>query len=455
MTGGTLTRNMATRGTGAAVAALVLTLAGCGATPHRAPVQTPSADARGGGDDAAGADGAGSGGTLDALNAALVGQDEGTFVSAFGTPLQPKAREWWTNMKSLGMMAGGATAGDGDLTAASGSGEVRIGVHTSYDPVDRDGNPDLALARYAVTINGGKITAWKPASYQAPWDEGPLYVRRGPHLALAAPAADRAAVDSYFGDAETAADWNIKMMRKYAPKLLVQKGFVGFLATSTSRFNSWFKAPNSGAGLTGVREADGSTFDLPSVRPSDSESGGKKFGRDTIGGSRVVISSEVTGGHARVARVSSHEFAHSLMGSFGRPVQQDKWVVEGFARWWDTSFTQRDGGNGSSYPRSDTGANIRSAVRGGQYGTKPPKNSAFGSQATVNQAYDYASGVYEFITEKFGPNATIVACARSYDAGRDPFAYLPKKVTSSGDAELYPADKMQQDWQSWQKRLYG
>lgn len=453
-------------GAGAVVAALVLTLAGCGVTHHGAPVRMPSADTRGGagggaggsGSSTADTDGAGSGGALGALNAALVAQNEGKFVGAFGAQLQPKAREWWTNMKSLGMTAGGAGAGSGDLTAASGSGEVRIGVHTQYDPVDKDGNPDLTLARYAVTTTGGKITAWKPTFYQAPWDEGPLYVRRGPHLALAAPAADRAAVDSYFDDAETAADWNVKMMHKFAPKLLVQKGFVAFLATSTSRFNSWFKAPSSGAGTSGVREADGSTFDLPSVRPSEFESGGEKVGRDSVGGSRVVLSSQVTGGHARVARVSSHEFAHSLMGSFGRndeSMQQDKWVVEGFARWWDTSFTQRNGGNGNTYPHSDTGAGIRSTVHGGQYGAKPPKDSDFASQATVNQAYDYASSVYEFITERFGPNATIVSCARSYDEGRDPFAYLPKKITPDGNAELYPAGQMQKQWRAWQKKVYG
>ncbi|MFG2141436.1 hypothetical protein [Streptomyces sp. NPDC048650] len=451
-------RNTAIRGTGAAAGALILALAlaGCGGTHHTVPERPSPTGAQDESGDDTGADAADSGGTLGALNTALLKQDKDKFVRAFGPQLQAKAQEWWTNMKSLGMTTGGADSGSGDLAAASGSGEVRIGVHTSYDPVDVHGNPDLTLARYAVTISDGKITGWDPTTYQGPWDEGPLYVRRGPHLALAAPAADRAAVDSYFDDAQTAADWNVKMMRKFAPKLLVQKGFVAFLATNTSHFNSWFRAPNSGAGASGVREADGSSFSLPSVRLSESESGGKKFGRDSVGGARVVLSSEVAGGHARVARVSSHEFAHSLMSSFGIiDVQQDKWVTEGFARWWDTSFTQRNGGNGNSYPHSDTGADIRSIVRSGRFGAKPPKNSEFASLANAGPAYDYASSVYEFITERVGVNAAMVACARAYDEGRDPFAFVPKKIKPNGDAELYPASQMRQEWRSWQKKIYG
>jgi hypothetical protein len=413
---------------------------------------------------------------LGQLTADIQAGNETAFLGMASAAARPALRTWWQNLREIGFTTGAViptVSNDAVHIDSHGDGStvVLAGVHSPLDAVDLNGKPQIPMAQYRIGLHFtgpgsiGQITSWQPLD-DDPWDQGPLYIRKAADLVVAGPSADSALVDQTLPAAETAAAYDIGLMRHVAPDMLYQQGFVLFVSGTAPVAGNWFgTVPQPSAWppeFSGAR-----TVQLPG--PGTSGDASVSYGSsslvtaisdDSMGGARVVLtpaepatkqtltSETVTLTGAFMLDIQA---AHDEELANGIPVTPvPSWPEQGIAVAVEDLFEANPDPAPPAYDWATLTAALRALPRSYRNGTYPTTQDLFGPSAATDEDWgDVAASTYEYIDSRYNMAKMMVSAMSVYLGRPTPFANVYKSGTNAKNLVFFGIHSIRLGWAPW------
>jgi hypothetical protein len=414
------------------------------------------------------------------LTADMEAGNETAFLGLASAAAQPALRTWWENLRAIGFTTGAVvpTAGFDAVhidSRGDGTTVVLAGAHSPLDPVDLNGKPQIPMALYQIGLHFanpsamGQITSWQPLN-DDPWDQGALYVRKAANVVVAGPPSDSALVDQTLPVAETAAAYDIGMMRHAASLMLAQQGFVVFVSGSATVANSWLATDPQPQGwppeFFGARAVQlpgpGTTADY-AVSSGDS-SLVNAISDDSMGGVRVILTpaepaTKQTLATETVTLVGDFmldiQAAHDEELANGVPVKPvPSWTEQGLAVAVQTLFEANPDPAPSAYSFATLTADLRGLPRSYRSGTYPSTQDLFGPTVAMDQDWGYvAASTYEYIDARYNITKMMVSAMEIYVGRPTPFGNVYKSGTTAENLVFFGIHSIRLGWAPWLARL--
>jgi hypothetical protein len=398
----------------------------------------------------------------------IQGNNEAGFLSLVAPGARPAVQTWWENMQAIGFSTGlimPTNKTDQVNLNAKGDGTTVVfaGTHNALDPMSNEGKADVPLEQYQLGLHFssptaiGQITAWKPLG-DDPWDEsGKLYVRKGPNVVVAGPAADSSVVDETLPIAQAAAAYDVGLVDQVHSSDLRQQGFVVFVSSDPDVRSSWFSTTKQPSGWPPASATSGLTAPLPG--PGASADTSWKLGNladDSTGGARVVITpfEDQDGGTAQVERAELvTRFALDMLSASNQspipgtaPTSVPAWAVEGFGVAFEAAYDGSTNPAPSSYDFSVLNRALTAlpaSFKGGEVPTAAQLYS--GSDQDEQDWRVVAASVYAYIATKAGMSQLLASADLMWTNDPDPRANVLESSTS-GTLTFFGQDTIQAGW---------
>jgi aryl carrier-like protein len=408
------------------------------------------------------------------LTTDIQARNESAFLGLASAAARPAITAWWDNLQAIGFTTGAvipAVSIDAVHIDSQGDGSTVIlaGAHNPLDPNDNNGKPDIPMARYRIGLHFagpgaiGQITSWRPLD-NAPWDLAtPLYVRKAPYVVVAGPPGDRALVDQILPAAETAAAYEIKMMRYSDAAFLAQKGFVVFVSGSASVGDGWLATSPQPAGwppeFLGARTVQlpgpGVTADIP-VRNGTS-SLVDNIADDTMGGARVVLGPAAEGTSHDETLTLVREFTLDILAAQdeelanGVPLKPvPAWPQEGLAVAVQFAFESDPNPTPARYSFTALTAALHALPSSYRNGTYPSNSQLFGPSVASDEAWgEVAASTYEYIHYRYNMSKMMISAMVLRFDQPTPFGNVFKSGTNASNLVFYGIHSIRIGWQPW------
>jgi hypothetical protein len=403
--------------------------------------------------------------------------NETAFLGLAAASARPALTSWWDNLKAIGFTTGAVLPTDAIDAVhldshGNGTTVVLAGAHSPLDPVNLNGKPQVPMTHYRIGLHFasasaiGQITSWQPLD-DAPWDLGtPLYVRKAADVVVAGPPADRALVDQTLPVAETAAAYDLKMMRHVAPDFTQQQGFVVFVSGSASVRDRWFATVPQPSGwppqylgarpvqLTGpYASADTSVILGQSSLVAN-------IADDNMGAVRVVLAPADPATAAAL-----HAETVTLVGDFMLDIQatQDEkpgpaavlkpvpsWPVEGLAVAAESLFEANPDPVPAVYDWGTLTGELRALPRSYRSGTYPTSADLFGPSVAADQDWgEVAASAYEYIDSRYNMTKMMVSGMVLWLGQPTPFGNVFKSGTNANNLKFFGIHSIRLGWRPW------
>ena len=293
------------------------------------------------------------------------------------------------------------------------------------------------------------ITGWK-SLMNAPWDLAKLYVTKRPHVKIAAYPDEKHLADSLAGDAEKAAEYDMRLFKDNDSYDLQQSGFVMFVSDNATRRGSWFRTGPQPKGW--IADPAGYAKPLPG-EPGTLVSG---VTTNAVGGSRVVFHSQ-SSSHENTA-VLVHEFVHSIFArntiwAYGDDQPAPAWTAEGIARFVESFYRVNSDPNVPTLT-FDLREMRTNPLRSRFAGQPPTDGQPYGgSPASGSFWYDVAASVYGYLAVKHSVFDAFYAARIGYTNDSTPFTGVVKS-DKGGTITYYSPAEIQRDWANWFRQSY-
>jgi hypothetical protein len=408
------------------------------------------------------------------LTGYLSARDEAGFLGLASAAARPALKTWWDNLQAIGFTTGAVipTARHDVVRVdrkGDGSTVVLAGAHSPLDPADHNGKPDVPLTRYRIGLHFagpaaiGQITSWQSLDH-APWDQGTLYVRKGPHVVVAGPAGDSALVDQTVPIAEAAADYDIGLVNHVNfQDLAQQQGFVVFVSSDAAVRNHWLTPVKQPSGWP-PRFLGAQVFQLPGPGTTqvDAASAGS-IADGSTGGARVVVApySHDNNGKPHGQTVTlvrdfmlSILAAHNQALANGLPaIRVPSWPQEGFAVAVQDLFEANTNPAPARYDFSALTAVLRSLPASYKTGALPVSGrQLYGSSLGTDENWnDVAASVYAYIELKHGIGQMLASAMLLYTRYAKPFGNVlgPGSDPGKGRYVFLTSASVKAGWKAW------
>ena len=409
------------------------------------------------------------------LTGYLAARDEAGFLGLASAGARPALKTWWDNLQAIGFTTGAViptTSHDVVRVDREGDGStvVLAGAHSPLDPADHNGKPDVPLTRYRIGLHfagpaaTGQITSWQSLDH-APWDQGTLYVRKGPHVVVAGPAGDSALVDQTVPIAEAAADYDIGLVNHVNfQDLAQQQGFVVFVSSDAAVRNHWLTPVKQPSGWP-PRFLGAQVFQLPGPGTTqvDAASAGS-IADGSTGGARVVTgpySQDGNGGKPQGQTVTlvrdfmlSILAAHNQALANGLPaIRVPSWPQEGLAVAVQDLFEANTNPAPARYDFSALTAVLRSLPASYKTGALPTSGrQLYGSSLGTDENWnDVAASVYAYIELKHGIGQMLASAILLYTRYAKPFGNVlgPGSDPGKGRYVFLTSASVKAGWKAW------
>jgi hypothetical protein len=414
------------------------------------------------------------------LTADIQAGNETAFLSLASPAARPAIRTWWNNLAAIGFTTGAVlpTASvDGVHIDSHGNGTTVIlaGVHSPLDPKDLNGKPYIPMTRYQIGLHfsspdaTGQITSWKPLD-NAPWDLGsPLYVRKAADVVVAGPAADRALIDQTLPIAETAASYDIGMMRNIASDYLMQSGFVVFVG-SAAVANRWLatvpQAPGWPPEFLGARAVEmlGPT-QTADVAVSDGESTlVDNISDKNVGGVRVVLTPTEPATKASLSTETQTLVRDFMLDMLANQDEQPgptfqlhavpSWAFEGIGVAVQNLFEANPDPTSRAYDFKTLTNALNALPRSYRSGTYPTASDLFGPSLTTDEAWgDVAASTYEYVNLRYNLTKMMVSAMVLWLEKPTPFGNVFKSGTTPQTLKFFGIHSIRLGWRPWLSSL--
>jgi hypothetical protein len=411
------------------------------------------------------------------LTADIQAGNEAAFLGLASAAARPALTTWWENLRAIGFTSG-AVIPTADIDAVhidshgDGSTVVLAGAHSSLDPIDGQGKPQIPMELYRIGLHfagpgaTGQITSWRPLGGD-PWDQGSrLYFRKAAHVVVAGLPGDRALVDQTLPVAEIAAAYDVGMMRSSAPGFLQQQGFVVFVSGSAPVRGRWFAAnPQPPGWPPQFRGAQAVQLPGPAVTADAAVGRGQSslvnaISDSSMGGVRVVLAPgvpTVTLVGEFMLDILATQDENPAYGVAVKPVAS--WTEEGFAVAVQSIFEDYPTG----LPRgrlsfATLSAKLRGLPSSYRSGHLPSTAELFGPSVTVDENWGYvAASAYDYIHSQYNLSRMIVAGMELYvylGNHVTPFANVYKSGTNASNIKFFGIHSIGQfGWRPWLARF--
>jgi hypothetical protein len=408
------------------------------------------------------------------LTGYLAARDEAGFLGLASAAARPALKTWWDNLQAIGFTTGAVipTARHDVVRVdrkGDGSTVVLAGAHSPLDPADHNGKPDVPLTRYRIGLHfagpaaTGQITSWQSLDH-APWDQGTLYVRKGPHVVVAGPAGDSALVDQTVPIAEAAADYDIGLVNHVNfQDLAQQQGFVVFVSSDAAVRNHWLTPVKQPSGWP-PRFLGAQVFQLPGPGTTqvDAASAGS-IADGSTGGARVVVApySHDNNGKPHGQTVTlvrdfmlSILAAHNQALANGLPaIRVPSWPQEGLAVAVQDLFEANTNPAPARYDFSALTAVLRSLPASYKTGALPVSGrQLYGSSLGTDENWnDVAASVYAYIELKHGIGQMLASAMLLYTRYAKPFGNVlgPGSDPGKGRYVFLTSASVKAGWKAW------
>ena len=404
--------------------------------------------------------------------------NETAFLGLASPAAQPAIRTWWGNLRAIGFTTG-AVIPTATIDAVhidshgDGTAVVLAGAHNPLDPTDNNGKPDIPMGLYRIGLHFasptaiGQVTSWQPLD-DAPWDQGSLYVRKAANVVVAGPPGDSALVNQILPVAQTAAAYDIGLMRHVSSAFLEQQGFVLFVSADAAVQNRWLATVAQPPGWPplqlGARviQMPGPGVSADSAVFRNQSSLVAAVADNTMGGARVVFT---PGGQA-----SPHDQTLALVREFMLDVQaaQDEegangiplnpvpsWTEEGIAVAVQALFEANPNPVPPAYSFATLTAGLRALPRSYRSGAYPSSAQLFGPSVTADEDWgEVAASTYEYIDSRYNIAKMMVSAMAIYLPGHGtPFANVYKSGTTADNLVFFGIHSIRLGWQPWLARF--
>jgi len=422
----------------------------------------------------------------DALFKELTGDvqtgNETALLGLASAAARPALTSWWENLRAIGFTTG-AVIPTAELDAVhinshgDGTTVVLAGAHSALAALDLNGKPEVPMTRYRVGLHfasptaTGQITTWQPLD-DAPWDQGSsLYVRKAAGVVVAGPAADRTLVDQTLPVAETAAAYDIGLMRHVSPGFLQQRGFVVFVSGSAPVRDRWLATAPQPQGwpplFLGARavQLPGPGVSADTAVNKDQSTLVGAISDDSMGGIRVVLAppepATPAASHDETVTLV-REFMLDIQGAHdeelanGVPVKAvPSWTEEGLAVAVQALFEANPDPAPRTYSFAALTAALRKLPRSYRSGVYPTTSELFGPSVTTDEDWGYvAASTYEYIHSRYNISKMMVSGMVVYLPGHaTPFANVYKSGTNGNNLVFFGIHSIRLGWQPWLARL--
>lgn len=392
-------------------------------------------------------------------------KNETGFLGLAAPAARQAIRSWWANQKAIGFTTGAIVPASADGAVkvdGSGNGTLTVlaGTHNRFDPTGSDGLPSVPCEEYRVGLHfsspaaTGEITSWRPLGH-APWDQGVhLYVRRAAHVVVAGDQADRALVNQTLPMAETAANYDIRLLDSINPKDLHQSGFIVFVSGKASLRDTWFRSGPQPKGWMGDAFG-GITF--PLAGPGVAQAGmTSKVSDDLVGGARVVMvpyqqANETV--HSETG-VLVHEFIHDILypdttGFYSSSNPVPAWADEGIAVAVQSLYLQNADPTPAQWNFGVLTNNLLALPSKYRTGHLPSTRQIYHESLALGfDWYQVAGSVYEYIAAKYGMNQMFAAAVLLTTNNTTPFGNVLQS-SKGGRLVFYPPATIKSGWRAW------
>jgi hypothetical protein len=399
-------------------------------------------------------------------------RNETAFLRVASEPAKPAMKTWWDNLDAIGFTSGAVipTAADDTVRIDShgdGSTVVLAGAHSPLDP-SYQGKPGVPLERYRIGLHfasptaTGQITSWQPLDAD-PWDStSALYVHAGTNVVVAGLPSDRGVVDETLSLAQTAADYDIGLLRQANPSDLFQTGFVVFVSGDAAARDGWFAADAQPKGWPLAWHGD-RTFEFPgpAASPDDSTSAPGGIADDTTGGARVVLTPYQQSGQTQQQELMGleREFMIDILAAHDQDLfngvapapTPPAWTIEGLGIATEALYAGNNNPAPAHYSFGPLTGALRTLPAAFKTGRLPDAQELVGTNA--QEWNDVAASVYEYIEQKAGINQMFASAILMWTQFATPFGNV-EDVPKSNAKTLYffTTKTVENGWRAWLKR---
>jgi len=408
------------------------------------------------------------------LTADLQAGNKTGFLHLAAAAARPAMQTWWDNLKAIGFTTGAVipTAAHDMVRVdrhGNGTAVVLAGVHSPLDPSDNKGKPDVPLTRYRIGLHfarpgaTGQITSWQSLDH-APWDTGTLYVSKGPHVVVAGPAAESAAVDQTVPVAETAADYDIGLVNHVNfQDLDGQQGFVVFVSGSAAVRNRWL-TPVKQPSAWPPRFLGAQVFQLPgpgTTQVDATDAGSISDG--TTGGARVVVGRyQDSNNHKPHGQTVTlvRDFMLSLLAAHNQAlanglaaIRVPSWPQQGFAVAVQILFEANSNPAPAHYDFSLLTGDLHKLPARYKAGDLPTAwKQLYGQPLNVAENWnEVAASVYAYIEAKYGMQQMFASAMLLYTRYAKPFGNIlgPGSDVAAGKYVFRTSASVKAGWKAW------
>jgi hypothetical protein len=400
-------------------------------------------------------------------------RNETAFLRLASPGARPAMKTWWDNLNAIGFTAGAVipTAGSDTVRINShgdGSTIVLAGAHNPLDP-SYQGKPGVPLARYRVGLHfasptaTGQITSWQPLDSD-PWDgTSGLYVRTSTNVVVAGLPGDSGVVQETVALAQTAASYDLGLMRQVNPNDLLQAGFVVFVSSDAAVRDGWFATDPQPKGWPLAWNGN-RTFALagPGTSPDDYTSAPGGIADDTTGAARVVVTPYEQDGQTQQGEIMGLErdfmidilAAHDqnlLNGPTAAPAPP-AWTIEGLGLAAEALYAGNTNPAPARYSFGPLSGFLHALPSGYKAGKLPDAQELVGRDA--QQWNDVAASVYQYIEQKYGMNQMFASAILMWTQFATPFGNVEDVAKSnSKNLYFYKTPTVEDGWRAWLKRI--
>jgi hypothetical protein len=400
-------------------------------------------------------------------------RNEAAFLRTASAQARPAMKAWWDNLNAIGFTAGAVipTAASDTVRINShgdGSTIVLAGTHSPLDP-SYQGKPGVPLERYRIGLHfasataTGQITSWQPLDSD-PWDDtSGLYVSTSPNVVVAGLPGDRGVVQETLSLAQTAATYDMGLVRQVNPNDLLQTGFVVFVSDDAAVRDGWFADDAQPKGWPRTWNGD-RTFEFagPGTSPDDYTGAPGGIADDTTGAARVVVTPYEQNGETQQQELMGleREFmidilaAHdqNLLNGTGTSPTPSAWTIEGLGIATEALYAGNNNPAPATYDFTPLTDQLRTLPSGFRTGKLPDAQELVGANA--EQWNDVAASVYEYIEQKYGINQMFASAILMWTQFTTPFGNVEDvKESNAKTLSFFPRATVEDGWQAWLKRI--
>jgi len=401
-------------------------------------------------------------------------QNEAAFLRLASAHARPAMKTWWDNLNAIGFTAGAViptAASDTVRINGDGNGStvVLAGAHSPLDP-SYQGKPGVPLERYRIGLHfasataTGQITSWQPLDSD-PWDDkSGLYVQKNANVVVAGLPSDGGVVQETLSLAQTAATYDMGLVRQVNPNDLLQTGFIVFVSDDAAVRDGWFAADAQPKGWPLAWNGDRTfAFAGPGTSPDDYTSAPGGIADDTTGAARVVVTPYEQDGETQEQELMGLErlfmidilAAHDqnlLNGPPGPSSTPDAWTIEGLGLATEALYAGNNNPAPATYDWAALTSDLRSLPAAFKTGKLPDARELAGANA--GEWNEVAASVYEYIEQKYGINQMFASAILMWTQFTTPFGNVedvPK--SNSKTLSFYARATVEDGWRAWLKRI--